>query len=110
MLDNKLIENALALCEYMYDDFMDEIYRWDSYSFSWEYCWPKIEQKFSIEKFCYYLLSPEFIEKYADRINWDFFFEWQYERVAMNFWQAIYEYQDWLETTLIELLYKLWAK
>ena len=106
MLDTKLIENALSLCEYMYDDFTDEIYRWDSYSFSWEYCWPKIEQKFSIEKFCYYLLSPCFIEKYQENCINDFE---SYTDIVLSelFWRALYLYQLWQKHHLIELLSKI---
>lgn len=95
-IPKELIQASLALCEYMYDDFMDEIYRWDSYSFSWEYCWPKIEQKFSIEKFFYYLLSPEFIEKYS-KLDY-----------TVSFWVAINRYQSWNSEPLIQLLSKIW--
>ncbi len=106
-MEKKLIESALWLCEYMYSDFMDEIYRWDSYSFSWEYSWPNIELKFSIEKLCYYLLSPEFIEKYAKIINWEYYFVWQEKRMSATVWQEIYEYQSWNEQPLIDLLSKI---
>lgn len=78
-LDTKLIENALALC-------------WKEYSDMW------------IESYCYFLLSPEFIEKYniyyppsINKWNW----------IAKDFWEAIYEYQSWNEEPLIELLQKI---
>ena len=56
--------------------------------------------EFSIEKFCYYLLSPEFIEKY-DKIEYPRVWSC---RTCMYFWLAIYEYQSWNEKPLIELL------
>lgn len=63
---------------------------------------------FSIEKFAYYLLSPEFIEEFikATKVFW--FFngttpEWESE----EFWNAIYEYQKWNPEPLIELLKKI---
>ncbi len=105
-MEKKLIESALWLCEYMYSDFMDEIYRWDSYSFSWEYSWPNIELKFSIEKLCYYLLSPEFIEKYRYVIA-DFY---DFDKTHLSierFAKAIWYYQSWNEEPLISLLSKI---
>lgn len=54
MLDTKLIEKALALTGNTME-YMSEIGIY--------------EDSFSIEKFCYYLLSPEFIEKYKSTIE-----------------------------------------
>lgn len=61
---------------------------------------------FSIEKFCYYLLSPEFIEKYtlhttilADKNDAIYFIK--------EYWKAIYEYQKWNPEPLISLLQKI---
>lgn len=100
MIDNKLIESALWLT-WKSMESMTEI------NVELKYWIHNINNIFSMEKFCYYLLSESFIQKYADRINWDFFFEWQCERVAMNFWKAIYEYQSWNEQPLIDLLSKI---
>lgn len=61
MLDNTLIEKALALCGKKMED-MEEI----SYFSKFEdmgYCY------FSIKNFCYYLLSPSFIDKYQEIDN-----------------------------------------
>lgn len=97
MIYNTLIENALALTvKKLY-----EMNRW----YSWEY---EVEYKFCIAEFCYYLLSPEFIEKYSKTINWEFFFDWQEERVARMFWLNIYRFQSWDEQPLIDLLSKIW--
>ena len=55
MLDTKLIERALQLTGKTMEEMnIDYI----------AYCEIPVENEFSIEKFCYYLLSPEFIEKY----------------------------------------------
>lgn len=87
-MEKQLIENALALCgkttRYVYE-------------------YPEIDNdNISIEKFCYYLLSPEFIEKYKNIEPYCYpFAVWHY------FWQAIYEYQSWNEKPLIELLTKI---
>ncbi len=81
-----------------------------------------------IEKFCYYLLSPEFIEKYA-KVTEDVpdetghtmntyrkIYSWtQIERIEIEFkavyyteiGKAIYEYQSGNEKPLIELLSKI---
>lgn len=79
MIDKNFIEKSLALC-------------WKEYSDMW------------IESYCYFLLSPEFIEKYniyyppsINKWNW----------IAKDFWEAIYEYQSWNEEPLIELLQKI---
>lgn len=94
MLDNKLIKNALALTGKTMEDMMEWIHKPNKV---WKYI-------FSIEKFCYYLLSPEFIEKYCeiDDIRPS---QW-----IVIIWWAIYKYQSDNEEFLIELLYKLWAK
>lgn len=94
MLDNKLIKNALALTGKTMEDMMEWIHKPNKV---WKYI-------FSIEKFCYYLLSPEFIGKYCeiDDIRPS---QW-----IVIIWWAIYKYQSDNEEFLIELLYKLWAK
>lgn len=103
MLDNKLIENALALTGKTMED-METI---DKQKYLQEE--PYFEEslfEFSIEKFYAFLLSPEFIEKYMWR-DWDlenrlYFID--------SFWTAIYEYQSGNEQPLISLLEKIWAK
>ncbi len=99
MIYNTLIENALALT----GKKLYEMNRW----YSWEY---EVEYKFCIAEFCYYLLSPEFIEKYYKNMypneeiyTYSNFFHWLTER----FWIAIYEYQSWNEEPLQELLSKI---
>ena len=59
MLDNKLIESALQLTGKTMSDVK-------IYNPSMEL---EVSYQFSIEKFSYYLLSPEFIEKYSEIIN-----------------------------------------
>lgn len=89
-IPQELIEKALALTGKTTDNV--EIFTWSSIDFS-------------IEKFCYYLLGPEFIEKYnseyCDTINCDTAY------TASSFWYAIYEYQKWNSQRLIELLSKI---
>lgn len=66
----------------------------------------ELTYRFSIEKFCYYLLSPEFIKAYADNYLW----RWKTytpNNFVSDFWIAIYEYQDWHEQTLSILLSKI---
>ena len=100
MIDNKLIESALWLTGKTMEDTEEVsgvIYQQEELTY-----------RFSIEKFCYYLLSPEFVEKYSKTINWEFFFDWQEERVARMFWLNIYRFQSWDEEPLIDLLSKIW--
>lgn len=94
MLKQELIENALALTE----KTMEDMYYLKWYSLQYE---------FLIECFCYYLLSPEFIEKYAWIINWEYYFVWQEERMSATVWKVIYEYQQGNEEPLTNLLSKL---
>ena len=71
--------------------------------------------KFSIEKFCYYLISPSFIEKYTDTIairRWydvsdKFLYEHEYDYNAGDFWKSIRKYQSWNPQPLISLLEKI---
>lgn len=106
MIDNKLIKNALTLTGKTMED-IEEIKWWkfDESGYVFNY-----KTELSIEKFCYYLLSPEFIEKYYKNMypneeiyTYSNFFHWLTER----FWIAIYEYQSWNEEPLIELLSKI---
>ena len=101
MLNNTLIENALNLTGKTMEDMKELIDLWNN----------DAGYYFSIEKFCYYLLSPEFIEKYYKNMypnkeiyTYSNFFHWYTER----FWIAIYEYQSWNEEPLQELLSKIW--
>lgn len=100
LLSETLIENALKLTGKTIVNMEEAIHRPNSTG----------KYRFSIEKFCYYLLSPEFIEKYSGIINWEYYFVWQEERMSATVWQAIYEYQSGNEQPLIDLLSKIWAK
>ena len=100
MIDNTLIENALALT----GKKLYEMNRW----YSWEY---EVEYKFCIAEFCYYLLSPEFIEKYVwyhiDKPASEFHSKkYEYE-VCIEIWASITTYQSGNEKPLIELLQKI---
>lgn len=88
MLDNKLIENALNLTGKTMEDMKELIDLWNNDA---GYC-------FSIEKFCYYLLSKPFLTEYVHKYEW-----W-----IDDFWNAIFQYQDWNEKPLKELLSKIW--
>lgn len=91
MLDNKLIENALALT--------------GKNIFSVESCnWHDVE--FSIEKFCYYLLSKPFLSEY-EPYYWVQFKDSMRYRVWHAFQEAITAYQDWNDKLLVDLLEKL---
>lgn len=103
MLDNTLIESALALTGktktycHVIDTSISEDDNYDpvEYNDVWDY--PSI---FSIEKFCYYLLSPEFLKEYCEDIM-------NIEDDIADIWEAIYEYQLWNEKPLVELLSKI---
>ena len=93
MLTTQSIEKALALCgkimsptNYLYDF---ELENKNPISWTWYFSYPK---------FFYYLLSPEFIEKYLEKVSTCF---------ARDFWQAIYEYQSGNEERLQNLLSKI---
>lgn len=97
MLDTKLIENALALTAKTMEDMEIINLIWD---------W-RARCEFSIEKFCYYLLSPEFIEKYK-KMNDKSKTDWMHESYYIRcFWRAIYEYQLWNEEQIANLLSKI---
>lgn len=118
-IPTNLIENALALT----GKTMEEM---QTITPDWSNWW------FSIEKFCFYLLSPEFIEKYRkiydDSDTYIRDAEWNpIESIytpkewgkaltwtACAIWWAIYEYQrkdeefpDWNPEPLISLLEKI---
>lgn len=103
MLSQHLIERALSLtektkyCVSRIDfDNMDEL--WEPFAnFDWH-------------QFCYYLLSPEFIEKYSENLN-AYHKSWYkkplYTHTTKVIWKAIYEYQSWDEKPLVKLLSKI---
>lgn len=82
MIDKNFIEKSLALC-------------WKEYSDMW------------IESYCYFLLSPEFIEKYRDVIADFYDFDKTHLSIEL-FAKAVWYYQKWNEKPLIELLSKIW--
>ena len=96
MIDNTLIESALQLTGKTMEDMevvSGVIYQQEELTY-----------RFSIEKFCYYLLSPEFLIAYNQKmidtrqeLHW-----WN------DIWWTIAEYQSWNEESLKELLSKIW--
>lgn len=90
MIDNTLIENALALTGKTMED-MEEV---SGVIYQQE----ELTYRFSIEKFCYYLLSPEFLEKIDTSDNWSY---------AEEIWLSIASYQYWDEQPLINTLQKI---
>lgn len=85
MLSQQLMEKALSLTGKTMEDM-----EWDVW-------------KFSMPRFCYYLLSPEFIEQIMETQEIKYA-PWYYMH---RFWEAIYEYQLWNEEPLIALLSKI---
>ena len=107
-IPKELIERALALTGKTMEEMKEfKIPKWEYYDF-----WI---MKFSIEKFCYYLISPSFIEKYTDTIairRWydvpdKFLYEHEYDYNAGDFWKSIRKYQSWNPQPLISLLEKI---
>lgn len=103
-LPQELIIKALALTEKTMEDMIE---------ITWYSTFPKSESEevianrvFSIEKFCFYLLSPDFIEEFyyaADMSS-----EWKSTfLLPEDFWIAINFYQDWNPQPLIDLLSKI---
>lgn len=84
-LSEKLIENALNLTGKTMEDILNDT------------------QDYHEQALCYYLLSPEFIEKY-DRIIYPENIDRYPYLQSLRFWQAITEYQSGNEKPLIELL------
>ena len=95
MIDNKLIKNALALTGKTMGD-MEEIIATNIM----DYYNTDIYPEFSIEKFCYYLISLDFLYSYEDKIKCDY--------QGKVFLHAIQDFQEWNEERLIELLSKIW--
>ena len=100
-MENFLIESALWLTGKTMGD-MEEIIATNIM----DYHNTDIYPEFSIEKFCYYLLSPEFIEKYCEKVIQKFYSE-TIEYYIKCFWRWIYMYQSWKENDLINLLSKI---
>ena len=97
-MKQELIENALKLTGKTMEDIEEYCVFLD---WRWRVCdW---EFEFSIKNFCYYLHSPEFIEKYGEIDN-DWLPQVWY---AKSFWTAIYEYQSGNENPLEDLLSKI---
>lgn len=94
MIPQELIEKAFSLTGNTIGDMVCDYWTGNK-----EYA--TLTEWFSFEKFCYYLLSPEFIVEYLkidsvpDCSHW-----W----VAYDLWEAIYEYQKGNEERLIDLL------
>lgn len=97
-LDTKLIENALALTWKSMEDM--EIVSWVIYQKE------ELTYRFSIEKFCYYLLSKPFLSEY-EPYYWVQFKDSMRYRVWHAFQEAITAYQDENEKLLVDLLEKL---
>ena len=103
-METKLIESALWLT----GKTLFEMSRW----YMWEY---EVEFHFCMAEFCYYLLSPEFIEKYAQIAIKEFYsweYNWDYDEnpITLSLWllaESVYYYQSWNEQPLIDLLSKI---
>lgn len=108
-MQQQIIENALALCGKTMEDMTETYIFWNTI----------VKERFSIEKFWWYLLGPEFIYEYLEEIDYennpdycdDEYPKWY---AYSQFWVAIWEYQrrdeefpDWNEQPLIELLTKI---
>lgn len=96
MLNNTLIENALNLTGKTMEDMKELIDLWNN----------DAGYYFSIEKFCYYLLSKPFLSEY-EPYYWVQFKDSMRYRVWHAFQEAITAYQDWNDKLLVDLLEKL---
>ena len=110
-LPQELIERALALTgktikdmyvlgwtydnEYIISpEKISKLEEWDLYIY------------FCIKSFCFYLLSPEFIEEFYYKS--DMSSEWKCKfLLPQDFWIAINFFQDWNSQPLIDLLEKI---
>ena len=92
MLDNKLIESALWLT----GKTMDLVLETKTID-HWSY-WHEPYEVISIGKFCYYLISEDFIKSYKESPgNYGM-------NIEIDFLYAIQDYQSWNEEPLIKLL------
>lgn len=94
-MEQKLIESALQLTGKTMEDMEVIVQEWpceckeDTHYINWE---------FSIEKFCYYLISEDFIKSYKESPgNYGM-------NIEIDFLYAIQDYQSWNEEPLIKLL------
>lgn len=98
-LPQELIIKALALTWRTIEDMEEPEFvhrtQWFPELYNWRLNW-----FLSIEKFCFYLLSPEFIEKYIEDIDWLMF-------CSREFWETISEHQKGNSQPLIDLLSKI---
>ncbi len=94
-MEQKLIDSALWLTGKTMED-MNIITGWTNW----------IQKEVCMQFFCYYLLSPEFIEKYCEKVIQKFYSE-TIEYYIKCFWRWIYMYQSWKENDLINLLSKI---
>ncbi len=94
-IPKELLTQALAFCDKSMDDMNVDIWFCDEWGCDFR-------TEFSIEKFFYYLLSPEFIHEYY---NVDYAYNEEYFK---PFWKAIYEYQKGDSQPIISLLSKIW--
>lgn len=92
MIPKELIERALTLT----GKTIDYVQEYDSHSQNW----------LSIEKFCYYLCSREFLSKYY---IWPYTYPDRNELKELigEFGYAIMDYQDGMEEPIISLLEKI---
>lgn len=109
MIDNTLIEKALSITWKSMEDMEERYVIYANANTEVGI----VKYKFSIEKFCYYLLSPEFIEKYC-KIHykeWETYLDTTREilipAIVCSFAIAIHIYQKWNEKPLSELLIKI---
>lgn len=104
-IPQELIIKALALTWRTIEDMTDPEFvhrtQWFPELYNWRLNW-----FLSIEKFCFYLLSPEFIEEFYYKA--DMSSEWKSKFVLPeDFWIAINFLQDWTSQPLIDLLKKI---
>lgn len=95
-LPQELIIKALALTGKTIHDMKQDVY----HDFNWD-------TNFSIEKFCFYLLSLEFIKAYIEKWWWDTKWIDLTNAILLTMWIATNEYQKWNSQPLIDLLYKI---
>lgn len=105
MIKQEIIERALALTGKTMEDMWEIVRKSDcecKYAHFSDY-------DFSYQKFFYYLISTEFIEKYEPLYH-KYHIEWWYiwdNPLPKKFLTAIYKYQKWSPEYLILLLAKI---
>lgn len=93
-IPTELIEKALALTGKTMEDIEEKVNK----------IWWTMYKKFCIEKFCYYLLSPSFIEKYSNEVTPSTMYM---TPLCEMMWRIIHAYQKGNSEPLIELLQKI---